>query len=109
MSENQHYNAQIYNANSEKNTFPHSSTNYNLERPRPLSTLYPHHSLSNGVTNKQISRHLYGKGTKRNAGDISLNPKSITFETDPPKDRIFNGWELTPHEFPWMVKLKVRC
>ena len=26
---------------------------------------------------------------------------------DEPKDRIFNGWELPPHEFPWMVKLKV--
>ena len=23
-------------------------------------------------------------------------------------DRIFKGWFLSPHEFPWMVKLKVR-
>ena len=29
---------------------------------------------------------------KANAGDI---------------DRIFKGWFLEPHEFPWMVKLKV--
>jgi len=27
---------------------------------------------------------------------------------DPPSDRIFRGWELDPHEFPWMVKLMVR-
>ena len=26
---------------------------------------------------------------------------------DEPEDRIFRGWELKPHEFPWMVKLKV--
>lgn len=26
---------------------------------------------------------------------------------DQPEDRIFKGWELKPHEFPWMVKLKV--
>ena len=26
---------------------------------------------------------------------------------DEPEDRIYKGWELTPHEFPWMVKLKV--
>ena len=26
---------------------------------------------------------------------------------DQPKDRIFKGYELTPHEFPWMVKIKV--
>ena len=26
---------------------------------------------------------------------------------DQPEDRIFRGWELKPHEFPWMVKLKV--
>jgi hypothetical protein len=26
---------------------------------------------------------------------------------DLPEDRIFKGWELKPHEFPWMVKLKV--
>ena len=23
-------------------------------------------------------------------------------------DRIYQGWHLSPHEFPWMVKLKVR-
>ena len=23
-------------------------------------------------------------------------------------DRIYKGWFLNPHEFPWMVKLKVR-
>ena len=22
-------------------------------------------------------------------------------------DRIYQGWHLSPHEFPWMVKLKV--
>ena len=26
---------------------------------------------------------------------------------DLPEDRIYKGWELKPHEFPWMVKLKV--
>ena len=26
---------------------------------------------------------------------------------DQPKDRIFKGFELSPHEFPWMVKIKV--
>jgi len=25
---------------------------------------------------------------------------------DEPEDRIYKGWELKPHEFPWMVKLK---
>ena len=24
-----------------------------------------------------------------------------------PKDRIHKGWDLEPHEFPWMVKIKV--
>ena len=28
-------------------------------------------------------------------------------EIDSPSDRIFRGWELDPHEFPWMVKLMV--
>ena len=23
------------------------------------------------------------------------------------QERIFRGWELQPHEFPWMVKIKV--
>ena len=22
-------------------------------------------------------------------------------------DRIFRGWQMNPHEFPWMVKIKV--
>lgn len=26
-----------------------------------------------------------------------------------PIDRIYRGWHLTPHEFPFMVKLKVRA
>ena len=30
-------------------------------------------------------------------------------EIDSPSDRIFRGWELDPHEFPWMVKLMVSC
>jgi hypothetical protein len=33
---------------------------------------------------------------------------SIQEPIDPPSDRIFRGWELDPHEFPWMVKLMVR-
>lgn len=28
-------------------------------------------------------------------------------EIDTPSDRIYRGWELDPHEFPWMVKLMV--
>ncbi len=27
---------------------------------------------------------------------------------DVASDRIFKGWFLRPHEFPWMVKLKVK-
>lgn len=27
---------------------------------------------------------------------------------DPPESRIYKGWRLSPHEFPWMVKIKVR-
>ena len=27
---------------------------------------------------------------------------------DKPKDRIYKGWELAPHEYPWMVKIKVK-
>ncbi len=38
--------------------------------------------------------------------------KNATFdedgdEIDTPSDRIYRGWELDPHEFPWMVKLMV--
>ena len=33
----------------------------------------------------------------------------ISFTSAGPEvDRIFKGWFLSPHEFPWMVKLKVR-
>ena len=34
---------------------------------------------------------------------------SVSFgQQDVAQDRIFKGWFLSPHEFPWMVKLKVR-
>ena len=29
-------------------------------------------------------------------------------EAPAPQERIFGGWDLNPHEFPWMVKIKVR-
>ena len=33
---------------------------------------------------------------------------SVSYGQDIAQDRIFKGWFLSPHEFPWMVKLKVR-
>ena len=33
---------------------------------------------------------------------------SVSYGQDVAQDRIFKGWFLSPHEFPWMVKLKVR-
>ena len=32
---------------------------------------------------------------------------SVSYGQDVAQDRIFKGWFLSPHEFPWMVKLKV--
>ena len=32
---------------------------------------------------------------------------SVSYGQDIAQDRIFKGWFLSPHEFPWMVKLKV--
>ena len=35
-------------------------------------------------------------------------PGQTGYVPDQASDRIFRGWFLKPHEFPWMVKLKVK-
>ena len=51
----------------------------------------------------------YGDQTFNGRLGITQAPRiEENLTPDQPEDRIFRGWELKPHEFPWMVKLKVR-
>ena len=49
-----------------------------------------------------------GQKFKGRKGPSQVTRIEENLTPDQPEDRIFKGWELKPHEFPWMVKLKVR-
>ena len=48
-----------------------------------------------------------GQYFKGRTGVSQVAPLEENLTPDQPEDRIYRGWELKPHEFPWMVKLKV--
>ena len=68
----------------------------------------------------QIDRLPFDQNKARHAPQSFRESRHILFnghgfedeneedEIDRPSERIFRGWELDPHEFPWMVKLMVR-
>ena len=59
--------------------------------------------------NEFSSHESYGGQTFNGRLGITQAPRiEENLTPDQPEDRIFRGWELKPHEFPWMVKLKVR-
>ena len=73
------------------------------QKPSPVFDLFHQATLD------QIHRQPVGQSTR---GSRHILFDNSTFhdeeEVDTPSDRIFRGWELDPHEFPWMVKLMVR-
>ena len=38
---------------------------------------------------------------------LDRRKKQLQLNDDEAQERIFHGWQLEPHEFPWMVKIKV--
>ena len=59
--------------------------------------------------NQFTSQENYGSQTFNGRLGFTETPRiEENLTPDEPEDRIFKGWELKPHEFPWMVKLKVR-
>ena len=51
--------------------------------------------------------HDEGSAYKGRRGKSEVKPIPEQLTPDQPEDRIYRGWELHAHEFPWMVKLKV--
>ena len=54
-----------------------------------------------------VQDNYEGQNFNGRLGITQSNRIEENLTPDLPEDRKFKGWELKPHEFPWMVKLKV--
>ena len=66
------------------------------ERRRRLNHRNPVNSNSNKGRKKNPSSRHWGSNKPKKGDEAPVG-----------KERIFGGWNLNPHEFPWMVKIKV--
>jgi len=88
------------NTRSKKNLFHQQYSNGNPSHILPGSQF-------TWSDNQFTSQENYGSQTFNGRLGFTETPRiEENLTPDEPEDRIFKGWELKPHEFPWMVKLK---
>ena len=97
--------------NVRQNEFVDHNENKNYHRQHitassPISKQIDFLDIDFGETNFRESRQKF-VGRHNSTSFRHFDNDDDDDEIDTPSDRIYRGWELDPHEFPWMVKLMV--